>query len=142
MNDRLNNPKSQIHNPKSLAVIALLILCILAAPLETEAQQTKKIPRIGFLLLRAGPSDREPAFREGLRELGYIEGQNITIEYRYAGNKEDRLRDLAAELVRLKVDVLVTAAALAIQAAKDATSTIPIVMAAAAGPRWGWGGFR
>ena len=86
--------------------------------------------RIGFLSPRS-PSDvgRLAAFRQGLRELGYVEGQNIAIESRWAEGEYGRLPGLAAELVRLKVDVIVTYAAPAIQAAKRATGTIPIVMA-------------
>ena len=96
-----------------------------------EAQQPTKVPRIGFLTA-ASPSAiaaRIEAFRQGLRELGYVEGKNIVIEWRYAEGKLDRLPALAAELVRLKVDVIVTAGPGATRAAKEATSTIPIVMA-------------
>jgi len=98
----------------------------------TQAQQAKKIPRIGYLVsgTRSSEAAREDAFRQGLRELGYIDGQNITIEYRYADEKFDRLPSLAAELVRLPVDVIVTAGNQAISAVKQATATIPIVMAA------------
>ena len=91
----------------------------------------EEIPRIGFLIA-ASPSaisDRIEAFRQGLRELGYVEGKNIVIEWRYAEGKLDRLPALAAELVRLKVDVIVTAGSSATRAAKEATATIPIVMA-------------
>ena len=96
-----------------------------------QAQQPAKIPRIGYLEA-VSPSIgavRSEAFRQGLRELGYVEGKNIVTEYRYAEGKRDRLPALAAELVRLKVDVIVTAGASATRAAKKATSTIPIVMA-------------
>jgi len=96
-----------------------------------EAQQQKKVPRIGFLV-GASPSTnaaRTEAFRQGLRELGYVEGKNIVIEYRYAEGKLDRLPDLAAELVRLKVDVIVTGGSQTTRATKQAASTIPIVMA-------------
>jgi putative ABC transport system substrate-binding protein len=96
-----------------------------------HAQQPKKVPRIGFL--NATPASsiaaRIKAFREGLRELGYVEGQNITIEYRYVEGKPDQLPALAAELVRLKVDVIVTGGQVSTRAAKEATVTIPIVMA-------------
>jgi len=96
-----------------------------------EAQQPAKIPRIG--LLSAVPlssmSARVEAFRQGLRELGYVEGQNIVIEYRFAEGKLDQVSHNAAELVRLKVDAIVTAGATDTRAAKQATSTIPIVMA-------------
>jgi ABC-type uncharacterized transport system substrate-binding protein len=104
----------------------LLALCTFV-----EAQQAKKVPRIGFLSgvsLSTNPT-RPEAFRQGLRELGYIEGNNIIIDWRYAEGKLDRLSELAAELVNLKVDVIVTAAPPPTRAAKQATVTIPIVMA-------------
>ncbi len=105
-------------------------LCSLRFALSAEAQQPTKIPRIGYLSA-ASPSAnsaRIEAFRQGLRELGYVEGKNIVIEWRSAEGKLDRLPALAAELVRLKVDVIVTAGPTATRAAKEATSTIPIVM--------------
>ena len=112
--------------------VVSLILCALlfALCVSAEAQQPKKVPRVGYL---AGPSlssmsARTEAFRQGLRELGYVEGKNIVMEYRYADGKLDRVPALAAELVRLKVDVIVTAAATPTRAAKGATVTIPIVM--------------
>jgi putative ABC transport system substrate-binding protein len=115
-------------NSKSL--FWLLITVLLITFVSAEAQQPKKIPRIGFLAT-VSPSTisaRVEAFRQGLRELGYVEGKNIVIEYRYAEGKLDRLPALAAELVRLKVDVIVTAAPPPTRAAKEATATIPIVM--------------
>jgi len=116
---------------KTLAQFCLLITVLLMTG-SAEAQQPKKIPRIGFLATVSPStiSDRVEAFRQGLRELGYVEGKNIVIEWRYEEGKADRLPppDLAAELVRLKVDVIVTAGALVTRAAKEATSTIPIVM--------------
>ncbi|HTN69849.1 MAG TPA: ABC transporter substrate-binding protein, partial [Methylomirabilota bacterium] len=99
-----------------------------------HAQQSRKMWRVGYLSPRSGPSEREAAFKEGLREFGLIEGQNVVIEYRWAKGKSELLPQLAAELVRLKVDVIVAAATLAVQAAKNATATIPIVMPAAADP--------
>jgi putative ABC transport system substrate-binding protein len=96
-----------------------------------EAQQPKEVPRIGYLS-GSPPSavaELNEAFREGLRKLGYIEGKNIVIEWRSAEGKRDRLPGLAAELLRLKVGLIVTAGPLVTRAAKDATSTIPIVMA-------------
>jgi len=108
-----------------------LTLGALAAPLGAEAQPEGKIYRIGFL----GPpsasthATRVEALREGLRELGYVEGKNVEIEYRWADGKYDRLSDLAAELVRLKVHVLVTFGTSGALAAKQSTTTIPIVMA-------------
>src|SRR5216683_7739275 len=119
----------------TVGVIVTLTLSILAAPLVTDAQPAGKVYRIGRL--SSGPP-REPnpgleAFRQGLRDLGYVEGQNLVIEYRYAEGREERLPDLAAELVRLKVDVIV-AGGPAIRAAQHATSTIPIVMAVSGDP--------
>jgi putative ABC transport system substrate-binding protein len=95
------------------------------------AQQQKKVPRIGFLttLSPSTISDRIEAFRQGLRELGYVEGKNIVIEWRYAEEKLDRLPALVSELVGLKVDVIVTGGTAATRPAKQATVTIPIVMA-------------
>jgi putative ABC transport system substrate-binding protein len=103
---------------------------LLAAPLAADAQQAGKVPRIGFLGTTS-PSDRPPlldAFRQGLRELGWVEGQNIVIDYRFAEGRLDRLPDLAAELVRLKVDIIVSGGTQGVTAAKNATGTIPIVM--------------
>ena len=99
-----------------------------------EAQQPKKVPRIGYLSSSdpATESARAEAIRLALRERGYIEGQNIAIEYRYAEGKRDRLPELAAELVRLKVDIIVVAGGDSlVRAAKNATKTIPIVMVGA-----------
>ena len=97
----------------------------------TDAQESKKVPRLGYLtgFGPAGESSRSEAIRLALRERGYVEGQNIAIEYRYAEGKVDRLPELAAELVRLKVDIIVAAGGDGvIQATKNATKTIPIVM--------------
>jgi ABC-type uncharacterized transport system substrate-binding protein len=107
--------------------LTALVLCV---TLSAEAQQPKKVPRIGYLGATSASSEslRHEAFRQGLREVGYIEGQNITIEYRYAEGKLDRLPALAAELVGLKVDVIVTGGRTATHTAKEATVTIPIVM--------------
>jgi putative tryptophan/tyrosine transport system substrate-binding protein len=117
---------------KRAAVPSILVAAVLVAlGVIAEAQQPKKVPRIGYL----SPSDpgsestRSEAIRRALRELGYIEGQNIAIEYRYAEGKVDRLPALAAELVRLKVDLIVVSGGdLMIRAAMNATKTIPIVM--------------
>ena len=108
-----------------------LTAVILVSVHLAEAQQPAKIPRIGYLTassLSVNPA-RIEAFRQGLRELGYIEGKNIVIEWRSSEGKADRLPALAAELVRLKVDVIVTSGPVATRAAKEATTTIPIVMA-------------
>ena len=100
-----------------------------------QAQQPKKVPRIGYLSESdpASDSTRAEAIRLALRALGYIEGQNIATEYRYAEGKRDRLPVLAAELVRLKVDIILAAGggSIAVRAAKNATKTIPIVMVGA-----------
>jgi putative tryptophan/tyrosine transport system substrate-binding protein len=120
------------HSVIQLALAAML----LSLGFTAEAQQPKKVPRIGFLVPGSpfSYSDRIEAFRQGLRELGHIEGQNIIIEYRYTEGKSDRLPVLASELVQLKVDVIVTGTTPAIQAVKNTTSTIPIVMAEVADP--------
>ena len=112
--------------PSILVAVVLLALGVIA-----DAQQTGKVPRIGYLS-PTSPSvspTRIEAFRQGLRELGYVEGKNIVIEYRYAEGKFDRLAALAAELVRLKVDLIVTTGPTVTRAAKEATTTVPIVMA-------------
>jgi len=106
---------------------------LLASPLVAQAQPAGKGPRVGFLFGGAlGPSREVDAFRQGLRELRYIEGQNIAIEYRFASGQVERLPRLAAELVRLKVDVIVANSTASALAAKQATSTIPIVFAVVA----------
>jgi ABC-type uncharacterized transport system substrate-binding protein len=107
-----------------------LLLAVLLPAVSLHAQEPTKVPRIGYLGITApsAMTARYEAFRQGLRELGYAEGKNIIIEWRTAEGKLDRLPALAAELVRLKVDVIVTAGPTATQAAKEATVTIPIVM--------------
>jgi len=105
---------------------------LLAAPLAAEAQRTTRVPRIGILGSHDVPFWQ--SFREGLRELGYVEGSSITIEYRWAGETEDRFPELASELVRLGADAIVTWGTPAALAAKTATNTIPIVMAASGNP--------
>jgi putative ABC transport system substrate-binding protein len=114
------------------------IVCAIHLTLSVfaEAQQPTKIPRIGYLspTSPATNSARIEAFRQGLRELGYVEGKNIFIEYRYAEGKLDRLPALVAELARLKVDIIVTSSPAPTRAAKDATVTIPIVFAQDADP--------
>ena len=109
----------------------LVVLIVFALCVPAEAQQPKKVPRIGFLTASSVTSmaTRTEALRQGLRDLGYVEGKEIVIEYRYAGEKLDRLPALAAELVRLKVDLIVSAGGAVTRAAKQATVTIPIVMA-------------
>jgi putative ABC transport system substrate-binding protein len=113
-----------------IKTVLLLVGFIVANIHFTEAQQPKA-PRIGFLV--AGPpsavANRVEAFREGLRERGYIEGKTILVEYRYGEGKVDRIAEQAAELVQLKVSLIVTAGSQATRPAKEATTTIPIVMA-------------
>jgi putative tryptophan/tyrosine transport system substrate-binding protein len=113
--------------------ITVLILCVMLLALcaSSPAQQPAKVPRIGFLYAGSpsGQLARAQAFRQGLRGLGYVEGKNIVIEYRHAEGKYDRLPGLVAELVRLKVDIIVTGGGPATRSAKEATKTIPIVMA-------------
>ena len=115
---------------KTVIVVWLVALALASLPLA-YAQQPKKIPRIGFLSPTppAAISARMEAFRQGLREFGYVERQNIAIEYRWGEGRSDRLPEFAADLVRIKVDVIVTAGPQATRAAKEATATIPIVMA-------------
>src|SRR5207244_2162807 len=109
---------------KNISRLLLIIMVLSMGAAIAEAQQPNKVPRIGYLSLQASAreSARSEAIRLALRELGYIEGQNIAIEYRYMEGKRDRARELAAELVRLKVDIIVIAAGLGtIQAVKNAT---------------------
>ena len=121
----------------SKKIVTWLLASILLATVSlVEAQQRGKVPRIGFLAAPAPSffSTRMNAFREGLYDLGHVEGKNIAIEYRYAGGKLDRLPALAAELVRLKVDVIVTSSAPGALAAKNVTGTVPIVFVTAGDP--------
>ena len=112
-------------------LISLVTLIFLTTAPVSEAQQPAKMPRIGYLSgsSLAGLAARIEAFRQGLRELGYVEGKNIVIEWRSAEGNADRLSELAAELVRLKVDVFVSPGPTVTRAVKETTSTIPIVMA-------------
>ena len=108
-------------------------LAVVATPLAAQAQQAGKVYRIGCLMSPSSSSERarDEAFRQGLRDLGYAEGRNIVIEYRYADGKQERLPAMADELVRLKVDLILTAGDFGIRAAKEATTTTPIVVAIA-----------
>jgi putative ABC transport system substrate-binding protein len=128
------NRKSKIQNRKWAGLFAVVITLTVCGA-RAEAQQPARILRIGILFPSSASfnSARVEAFRRRLRELGYVEGKNIVIEYRYAEGKLERLPDLAAELVRLKVDVIVTAGP-AILAAKKASATIPIVFGVAGDP--------
>jgi putative tryptophan/tyrosine transport system substrate-binding protein len=116
---------------KAKILVYALPALILAAIHIAEARQAKKVPRIGYLTAASASAmvPRANAFRQGLRELGYVEGKNILIEYQYADGKLDRLPALAAELVRLNVDIIVSGGPAATRPAREATSTIPIIMA-------------
>src|ERR1700674_14274 len=109
-------------------------LAVLAAPLVAAAQQAEKVWRIGVLASAPGDSPLLEAFRQGLRELGYVEGQNVRFEYRFAAGQNNLLAGLAADLVRDKVDLILTDGNAAVHAAKDATTTIPIVMGTSGDP--------
>jgi putative tryptophan/tyrosine transport system substrate-binding protein len=130
---------------RTLALLITLTLALLVAPLAAHAQQPTNVPRIGMVTgggdprawpmeIDSMPEGLPKTFRQGLRDLGYIEGKNILIEYRGAAGHLDRIPGLMAELVQLKVDVLVSGNGPAIRAAKEATRTIPIVMAMTADP--------
>ena len=129
LNSCSDNRKSKIENRKLVGIVALALTFVFGGVVG-QAQQPTKVPRIGYL--QAPPplavAARTEAFRQGLRELGYVEGKNIVIEWRFAEGKPDRISGLVAELVRLKVDVIVTGGSVATRAAKEATSTIPVVM--------------
>jgi putative ABC transport system substrate-binding protein len=114
---------------KSGRSLFLIVAVLLTVVVTVEAQQAKKVYRIGYITNRTGIGPYEEAFRRRLRELGYIEGENLVIEWRFTGAQLDRNPEVAAELVRLKVDCIVTAGLGLSRAAKQATSTIPIVMA-------------
>ena len=125
-----DNPKSEIKNLKWLGLSVIAFVLAIGGDVA-QAQQPKKVPRIGYLsqFEPARESSRAKEIRFALRELGYIEGQNIAFEYRYAEEMADRLPELAAQLVRLKVDIIVAAGAdTLVRATKNATKTIPIVM--------------
>ena len=125
--------RSEIGKARRTAMvkrIILLALCsILLAPCAAvDAQQLKKVPRIGYLSLRSQIETREAAFQKGLRELGYVEGHNIQIDWRLADGKPNRLVGLASELARLKLDCIVASGTASTLAAKRATNSLPIVM--------------
>ena len=111
-----------------IGLAVVLAVGLVLAPLAVEAQQPGQMYRIGFLSGTAADAVPLPKLRAGLRELGYVEGKTITFEYRFAEDKNERLSGLAAELVRSKVDIIVAHGSPAIHAAKEATSTIPVVM--------------
>jgi putative tryptophan/tyrosine transport system substrate-binding protein len=117
-------------------MLSLITFALVSAGTAARAQQPTKIPRIGYLSVSSLSAmvDRIEAFHQGLRELGYVDGKNIVIEWRYAEEKPDRVSELAAELLRLKVDVIISGGNSATQAAKKATNTIPIVMTTSSDP--------
>src|SRR4030095_12494169 len=122
---------------KKTIIVVWLIALTLAPFRLADAQQQKRVPRIGYLSLMGRPNSPVPsikAFRLGLRDLGYVEGQNIVIEYRFAEGKRDRLPELAAELVRLNVEVIVAGDSATIPFATQATRSIPIVMSVSNDP--------
>ena len=117
---------------RTIGLIGILALTFLSVRLPAEAQQVGKMARIGFLRHSHGPNARDEAFQKALRELGWVEGKNITIEYRWTAGKGVLLNALAQELVHLKVDLIVASTGRRVRAAMRATRTIPIVMAVAA----------
>ncbi len=129
LKSKIENPKSKIQNLKWAGLIASFVLIVGLGEMA-EAQQPTKIPRIGYLtaVSLSANAARIEALRQGLRELGYVEGKNIIIEWRGADEKRDRLPALAAELVRLKVEVIVSGGPTVTRPVKEATTTIPIVM--------------
>ena len=117
-----------------LRIATILAAIVLGAPLPSEAQKASRVPRIGYIRAEAPPAADIEAFRLGLREHGYVEGKNILVEYRWADGNEQRLPAIVAELIRLQVDLIVTAAPAATRAAKQATTNVPIVMVLVADP--------
>ena len=131
----IRNLKSKIQNPKWVGIVALAITFAMCG--EVRAQQPVKIPRVGYISGTGeapNPGPNVEAFQLGLRDLGYAEGRNIVVEYRYSGTDRGRVPAFVAELVQLKVDVLVAAYHAASLAAKQATQSIPIVMVTALDP--------
>jgi putative ABC transport system substrate-binding protein len=125
---RSDNRKSAIENRKWVGIVAIVVTFATCGAVA-QAEQPKKVPRIGFLCAMNGPSPHTEGFLQGLRELGYIEGKNINIEYRFTRGRVDPFPKLAAELVRLKLDVIIVASPQAIRPAMEATRKTPIVMA-------------
>jgi ABC-type uncharacterized transport system substrate-binding protein len=130
-------PSALVGQQKRRTFISLLGAAAIAWPHALRGQQVKNVPKIGYLSPGSdlpGPLAYHDEFQHGLRELGYVEGQNIVVEYRFANGKFDQLADLATELVKLNVDVIVSVVTQASLAAKNATSTIPIVIVSVADP--------
>jgi putative ABC transport system substrate-binding protein len=124
---RSDNRKSKNKNLKWAGFLAIIV-SLVGWPGMVGAQQTKNIPRVGILFIGSRNQPHLEAFKQGLRERGYTEGKNILLEYRYAEGKQDRLPELAAELVQLKVDVIVATADISAQATQRVTKTTPIVL--------------
>jgi len=133
---RTRVPATEMIDRRRVLAVTLAF-ALLAAPFATEAQQTGSVPRVGYLAVSPPGSQAEPgldAFRQGLRELGYVEGQNIIIEVRWVDEKVERLPDVAAELVRRRPSVIVSQGNAVVAALKQATQTIPIVAAVFGNP--------
>ena len=111
-----------------IRVRCCLLVTVLLISGVAEAQQKGNMPLVGVLWPDSAPSPRIEAFRQGMRDLGYVEGRNVAIEYRYADGNRQRLPELATELVRLNVNVIVALSTLAARPAKEATKAVPIVM--------------
>jgi putative tryptophan/tyrosine transport system substrate-binding protein len=119
-------------------IIVFWLVALALAPFRlVEAQQAGKVARIGILFIGGRNQPHLESFKQGLRERGYVEGKNIAFEYRYAEGREDRLPELAAELVQLKVDIIVATADVGAQAAQRATKTLPIVVTTGDPVEWG-----
>jgi len=132
----LGKRQQALANGKRLKLLAYAV-CTLLVALVSRAYTESKIPHVGILFIGGRDQPHLEAFKQGLRERGYLEGKNILLEYRYADGKEDRVRELAAELVRLRVDVIVVTADVSAQAAQEVTKTIPIVMTTGDPVSWG-----
>jgi putative ABC transport system substrate-binding protein len=132
----LRRQQNQVFGPEvfTLLIVLAVALALLVVSLAAEAQPAARVYRIGYVRAETPPAVDIEAFRQGLREHGYVEGTNVVIEYRWADGNEERLRSLVAELLRLKVDLIVTSAPAATRVAKEATTTIPIVMVLVADP--------
>jgi putative ABC transport system substrate-binding protein len=130
-----DNLKSQIQNRQLVGIVAIGVTFAMCAAVA-DAQEPAKIPRIGYVtgLDRNNPGPNVEAFQRGLQDIGYVEGKNILVEYRYAEGKMDRSPTLVGELVQLNVDLLVTSWLPAIHAAKKATTTIPILIVTTVDP--------
>jgi ABC-type uncharacterized transport system substrate-binding protein len=131
---RFRNAECGRGNGPRAIILLVLAFSVVAMPLAGKAQHAAIVRRIGFLSLRAGPTEREEAFRQGLRELGYAEGKDIAIDYRWAAGRVESLPGLAAQLVSLRVDLIVAVPTVAVLAARNATKVIPIIMLAALDP--------